>query len=351
MHNQKDVDNTLTTIGFTAPFPPLPANAPAGFLSQLNAIAQWDGTVSNVGTAAIEPVPTGTTVISTPPVLDLVFQTFNLPAPSLNLGLLSGGVAPANNTIRLVNQRIAVTNLRGLFTFFYNTVVSIETFVAAMEKSSEDSLIKAWPVYKGIIDAVNNNLTVLPPSGAMAGIYSRVDNERGVWKAPANVSVTLAKGTLVNITDRMQENINVDVNAGKSVNAIRVFAGKGVMVWGARTLAGNDNEWRYVSVRRFFNMVEESVKKSTSWVVFEPNDANSWVKLKSMIENYLTLLWRKGALAGAKPEEAFRVYVGLNQTMTFVDILEGRMIIRIEMAAVRPAEFIILEFAHKVQTS
>jgi len=122
-------------------------------------------------------------------------------------------------------------------------------------------------------------------------------------------------------------------------------------VWGARTLAGNDNEWRYVPVRRFFNMVEESVKKSTSWVVFEPNDANTWVKVKSMIENFLTLLWREGALAGAKPEEAFFVNVGLNQTMTFVDILEGRMIIRIGMAAVRPAEFIILEFSHKIQTS
>lgn len=351
MHNQKNADNTLVTLGYTAPFPPLPAAAPAAFLAQLTAVAKWDGTVNNGATDAIETLAANApNVITTPPALDLVFQTYNLPAPSVDATILSVP-APANDTDRLTNQRAAVDKLRGLFTFFYNNVVSIESFVAAMEKSAEDALIRAWPVYKGIIDAVNNNLTVLPPSGAMAGIYSRVDNERGVWKAPANVSVTLAKGTLVNITDHMQEDLNIDVNAGKSVNAIRVFAGKGVMVWGARTLAGNDNEWRYVSVRRFFNMVEESVKKSTSWVVFEPNDANTWVKVKSMIENYLTLLWRQGALAGAKPDEAFRVYVGLNQTMTFVDILEGRMIIRIEMAAVRPAEFIILEFAHKIQTS
>ena len=98
-------------------------------------------------------------------------------------------------------------------------------------------------------------------------------------------------------------------------------------------------------------MVEESVKKSTSWAVFEPNDANTWVKVKSMIENFLTLLWRQGALAGAKPDDAFFVEVGLNKTMTYIDILEGRMIVKIGMAAVRPAEFIILEFSHKIQVS
>ncbi len=145
--------------------------------------------------------------------------------------------------------------------------------------------------------------------------------------------------------------MNVDVNAGKSVNAIRSFSGKGILVWGARTLAGNDNEWRYISVRRFFNMVEESIKKSTYWAVFEPNDANTWVKVKGMIENYLTQKWRDGALAGAIPDEAFFVKVGLGLTMTAQDILEGRMNVEIGMAAVRPAEFIILKFSHKMQES
>ena len=94
-----------------------------------------------------------------------------------------------------------------------------------------------------------------------------------------------------------QDELNVDATTGKSINALRAFAGKGTLVWGARTLAGNDNEWRYVPVRRFFNMVEESVKKSTYWAVFEPNDANTWVKVRGMIENYLTQKWREGALA------------------------------------------------------
>ena len=145
--------------------------------------------------------------------------------------------------------------------------------------------------------------------------------------------------------------LNVDAVAGKSINAIRAFVGKGTLVWGARTLAGNDNEWRYVSVRRFFNMVEESIKKSTYWAVFEPNDANTWVKVRGMIENYLTQKWREGALAGATTKEAFFVRCGLGVTMSAQDILEGRMNVEIGMAVVRPAEFIILKFSHKLQTS
>ena len=119
------------------------------------------------------------------------------------------------------------------------------------------------------------------------------------------------------------------------------------MIWGARTLAGNDNEWRYVSVRRFFTMVEESLKKSTSWVVFEPNDANTWSRVRIMIEEYLVQKWRDGALIGTKSNDAFFVRCGLGQTMTAQDLLEGRLIVEIGLAVVRPAEFIILRFSHK----
>ncbi|HJY22539.1 MAG TPA: phage tail sheath C-terminal domain-containing protein, partial [Hanamia sp.] len=183
----------------------------------------------------------------------------------------------------------------------------------------------------------------------IAGVYASVDSNRGVWKAPANVGLNGVTDVTCKITDDVQNGLNVDVTSGKSINAIRAFTGKGILVWGARTLAGNDNEWRYVSVRRFFNMVEESVKKSTYQFVFEPNDANTWVKVRAMIENYLTVLWRQGALAGAKPEQAFYVKVGLNITMTAQDILEGYMNVEIGMAVVRPAEFIVLKFSHKMQ--
>jgi hypothetical protein len=153
------------------------------------------------------------------------------------------------------------------------------------------------------------------------------------------------------IDDVTQEKLNVDTVGGKSINAIRFFTGRGTIVWGARTLAGNDNEWRYINVRRFFNMVEESVKKSTAWAVFEPNAAPLWIKVKGMIENYLTLKWRDGALAGARPNDAFYVKVGLGQTMTAQDILEGMLNVEIGMAVVRPAEFIVLKFSHIMQKS
>ncbi|MBK7676148.1 MAG: phage tail sheath family protein [Candidatus Accumulibacter sp.] len=192
---------------------------------------------------------------------------------------------------------------------------------------------------------------VLPPSSAIAGIYARVDREQGVWKAPANVGVLSVLGPDVRITDAQQENLNIDATAGKSINAIRSFTGKGTLVWGARTLAGNDNEWRYVPVRRLFIVIEESVKKASAFAVFEPNDQTTWLKVRAMIESYLYGLWQQGALAGSKPEAAYYVRVGLGTTMTPQDVLEGRMIVETGIAAVRPAEFIILRFSHKMQTA
>ncbi len=189
---------------------------------------------------------------------------------------------------------------------------------------------------------------ILPPSAAVAGIYASVDRDRGVWKAPANVSVSAVLGPVIRITNEDQESLNVD-QVGKSINAIRAFNGKGTLVWGARTLDGNNNEWRYIPVRRLFIMIEESARKATSFAVFEPNDATTWLKVKGMIESYLYGLWERGALAGSKPDAAYYVSVGLGKTMTTTDILEGRMIVEIGIAAVRPAEFIVLRFSHKLQ--
>lgn len=206
-------------------------------------------------------------------------------------------------------------------------------------------------IYNFIRARLDDHYVVLPPSAAVAGVYARTDRDRGVWKAPANVSLNHVIEPIIKVNDEMQDSMNVDPTSGKSINAIRSFMGKGNLVWGARTLAGNDNEWRYVPVRRLFNMIEESVKKSTHWAVFEPNDANTWTKVRGMIENYLMQKWREGALAGATPKEAFFVRCGLGTTMDSQDILEGRMNVEIGMAAVRPAEFIILKFSHKLQTS
>lgn len=196
---------------------------------------------------------------------------------------------------------------------------------------------------------VSKQRIILPPSPAVAGAYATTDRERGVWKAPANVSLNGVIAPVKKITSKDQEQLNIDSNNGKSINAIRGFVGKGTLVWGARTLDGNDNEWRYVSVRRLFNMIEESTKKASQFAVFESNDAVTWLKVKAMIESFLYGIWQQGGLAGATEEQAYFVNIGLGKTMTQQDVLEGRMIAEIGLAAVRPAEFIILKFSHKLQ--
>jgi phage tail sheath protein FI len=237
--------------------------------------------------------------------------------------------------------------MTGLDGFFSRLLLAVQTYV----KIAQDSLYKSHPIISNLVLYLQRELSKLPPSGAIAGIYALTDATRGVWKAPANVSLNSVVAPSVTIDEKIQDTLNIDDVAGKSINAIRAFTGKGTLVWGARTLDGNSSEWRYVSVRRFFIMVEESAKKATMPFVFEPNDGNTWVKVRAMIENYLTVLWRQGALAGAKPEQAFFVKCGLGQTMTAQDILDGKLIIEIGMAAVRPAEFIIMRFAHKLQES
>lgn len=219
----------------------------------------------------------------------------------------------------------------------------------AVELGSEGVKISKTDLYNKIKREIAAERLILPPSAAIAGAYASVDRDRGVWKAPANVSLASVMGPSKKLTELENDSLNVDATSGKSINAIRSFTGKGTMIWGARTLAGNDNEWRYVPVRRLFNYVEESIQKSTSFAVFEPNTAMTWLKLRSMVESFLDGLWRQGALAGGKAEDAYFVQVGLGTTMTPQDILEGRLIIKVGLAAVRPAEFIILEFTHKLQ--
>ncbi len=273
-------------------------------------------------------------------------------------------VLPANYTTSLTNLQAAVTAYEALTNA--STAVDIVTaredlatamsnylgFVGATATAdAEENLRAVYPIYRAIIAGINAVPLAVPPSGAIVGVYAAVDRTRGVWKAPANVSLNQVVGPTKAYVQSALANLNVDPSTGKSINAIRSFTGKGTLVWGARTLAGNDNEWRYVSVRRFVNMVEESTKKAAEQFVFEPNDANTWVRVQAMIENFLTLQWRAGALQGAKQEHAFRVAVGLGKTMTADDVLNGRMIVQIALAIVRPAEFIVLRFEQMMPQS
>lgn len=246
--------------------------------------------------------------------------------------------------------------IRTTINFYVN---SAEDNVSVTHKGTEGRTLGSFSVtganpnaavYDFVKATLKEHFLVLPPSGAIVGVYAATDADRGVWKAPANVSLADVIAPVVKIDNTYQDSLTVDAASGKSINAIRAFTGRGALVWGARTLAGNDNEWRYIPVRRFFTMVEESVKKSTQWTVFEPNDANTWSKVRGMIENYLTEKWRDGALAGTTTKDAFFVNCGLGTTMTAQDILEGRLIVQMGMAPVRPAEFVILQFSHKLQT-
>ncbi|SDD93218.1 hypothetical protein SAMN05421636_102357 [Pricia antarctica] len=238
------------------------------------------------------------------------------------------------------------TDIGALITAYDTAIAAPETAEQLADRELE--LINTFGLYKAVVTGLNSLPLNIPPSGAVAGVYASVDRTRGVWKAPANVSLNLVAEPADTFTQSQLSALNIDTAAGKSINAIRTFTGKGTLVWGARTLAGNDNEWRYINVRRFFNMVEESVKKASGQFVFEPNDANTWVRVQAMIENFLSLQWRDGALQGATQEQAFQVAVGLGKTMNADDVLNGRMIIQIAMAPVRPAEFIILRFEQKM---
>jgi uncharacterized protein len=288
-------------------------------------------------------------------------EAFSGPAPNLAATLWSphtGGGSPAAST--LIDNAVTVDPdamdlaLPFVKSYFEQANTGLREIIDAvnsLENTLESSLLESFPLYKTIMQGLNDASTAMPPSGAVVGQYAATDRDRGVWKAPANVSLASVVGPAATFTASQLDALNIDVNAGKSINAIRAFVGKGTLIWGARTLAGNDNEWRYIPVRRFFNTAEESIKKSTYWAVFEPNNGNTWIKVKGMIENYLTNKWKEGALVGAKPDEAFFVRIGLGQTMSAQDILEGYMKVEIGMAVVRPAEFIVLKFSHKLQQS
>ena len=204
------------------------------------------------------------------------------------------------------------------------------------------------PLLKTILVQARRQLNLLPPAAAMAGIYTMVDNTRGVWKAPANVSLRGVVSPAVAITHEEQEDLNVDTQ-GKSINAIRSFVGEGVLVWGARTLDGNSLDWRYINVRRTMIMLEESCRLAAKAMVFEPNVTGTWVTVKSMIENFLTDIWKRGGLAGAVPDDAFSVHVGLGETMTPEDIAEGVLRVTVLVAITRPAEFIEITFQQSMQ--
>ncbi len=218
----------------------------------------------------------------------------------------------------------------------------------ASTETIHTTLKATLPEYQLVMEQLLQQQNLLPPSGAIAGIYTAVDAQRGVWKAPANVAVAGVVAPTVAITHEQQEDLNVPLK-GKAVCAIRSFVGQGILVWGARTLDANSLDWRYINVRRTMIMIEQSLKCAAQAYVFESNTANTWVLVKSMMTNFLINIWKQGGLAGAVPNDAFIIDVGLGTTMTPEDILEGYMKIQVRVAVTHPAEFIVITFQQQMQ--
>jgi Bacteriophage tail sheath protein len=189
-----------------------------------------------------------------------------------------------------------------------------------------------------VMDPVSNQIISVPPCGHMAGIYARNDNTRGVHKAPANEVVRGAIDVEMQITKGEQDQLNPE-----GINCIRAFPGRGIRVWGARTLS-SDPSWRYINVRRFFNFVEKSIEGGTHWVVFEPNDMDLWERISRNITAFLMTQWRAGALFGATAEQAFYVKCD-GETNPPETIDAGQVITEIGMAPVKPAEFVVFRIA------
>jgi phage tail sheath protein FI len=172
----------------------------------------------------------------------------------------------------------------------------------------------------------------------MAGVYARTDSTRGVHKAPANELVRACIGLGVNVTKGEHDLLNPI-----GVNVIRSFPGRGIRIWGARTLS-SDASWRYINVRRLFNMVEESIERGTQWVVFEPNDPFLWSRVTRDVSSFLRMVWRSGALFGLAPENAFYVKCDAETNPPEARDL-GQLVVEIGMAPVKPAEFVIFRIS------
>ncbi|HIH44096.1 MAG TPA: phage tail sheath family protein [Candidatus Methanoperedenaceae archaeon] len=210
--------------------------------------------------------------------------------------------------------------------------------VKAYREKFETSYAAMYHPWIQIYDPAENRDIYIPPSGSIMGIYSRNDQNRGVHKAPANEVVRTATDLKYLLNKGEQDILNP-----KGVNLIRSFPGRGILVWGARTCSSN-TLWKYINVRRLFIYVEESIDEGTQWVVFEPNDDKLWARVKATITEFLTRVWRDGALMGTKAEEAFFVKCD-RTTMTDDDINNGRLVCVIGIAPVRPAEFVIFRIA------
>lgn len=237
------------------------------------------------------------------------------------------------------------------FTAIQKSIAAIATTTdLAQQKKLHQTLLSVSPVYVSILKSMLPEMNLLPPGAAMAGVYCATDLSVGVFHAPANVGLNNVVSTAVQVSNDDQEDLNAPLD-GKSVCAIRTFPGQGVLVWGARTLDGNSQDWRYINVRRTLIFLEQSIKIAIEAYVFTANVSATWIAVKAIIESFLMNFWQSGGLIGASANDAFAVQVGLGSTMTEQDILDGVMRVTVLVAVTHPAEFIVITLDQKMQQS
>ena len=275
---------------------------------------------------------------------------------------------PYLNTVIVGTKGISLSNFapssrkylaKLLLNTTFSTIPELTDIISAManpkkSKFKDDDIHKllnaSSSVYRYLLSAIKEVVNVVPPSGAVAGAIVQTDLTRGVWKAPANVSLNSVVSPTLTIDEHQQADMNSPLD-GKSINAIRSFVGRGTLIWGARTLDSNSADFRYINVKRTLIMIKQSIELAIRTYVFEPNDANTWSTIRTAIVNFLTQLWRQGALAGTTPDHAFSVSIGLNETMTPQDITDGILRLSVLVAMTHPAEFISISITQQMQTA
>ena len=239
-----------------------------------------------------------------------------------------------------------------------NANPAVTTIFASMISEADGNVARdnhkamraACKSYKQVIDQVLDDINIMPATAAIAGVIATTDNSVGPWQAPANCSLAGVKALTIDLSDKQQGSFNTDITA-KSINVIRNFSGRGILIWGARTLDSNSMDWRYISVRRTAIYIEQSCLLAIHAYVFAANSANTWVTIKASIQSFLTSVWSQGGLMGNRADDAFSVDCGLGSTMTAEDILNGRLIVTVKVAIVHPAEFIELTFQQQMQNN
>jgi len=323
-------------------------NFQGNLVSQLVNLYAYDAMFKPTGTGTTNPTSLG---VLTPANLAKIGITATIISntPKLNKPSSPYGTQPLT-----VGQmfNIADNAVKNVFGIISKGISMVSTSAQTLLNQYNTSLENSNANYKTLMTAVAKHAGTLPPSAAMAGVYTLVDETEGVWMSPANRNINSVIAPTVIINDDQQASLNVDALAGKSINAIRSFYGRGpAIIWGARTLDGNSQDWRYINVRRTMIMIEQSVANAAQELVFQTNDSSTWTNCEAMIENFLHNLWSEGALQGTTPGSAYHVAVGLGKTMTPQDVLNGIMRVQVKLAIVRPAEFIIITYEQKMATS